>query len=77
MTTKPVAVLTTVVTLLAALDALLTGAHVVNPTLSAWIAGATAAVTLLLGSLAHRAVTPLANPRNSDGQALVPAGPAR
>jgi hypothetical protein len=72
MKQNPVAWLTTVVALLTALDGTLTGLHVLSPTLAAWIGGAIAVGTAILGVLTHGAVTPVANPHASDGRPLVP-----
>jgi hypothetical protein len=44
---------------------------------TAWLGGATVVVTTVLGVLAHNRVTPLAAPRDNDGNRLVPAGPVR
>ncbi len=72
MKQNPVAWLATVVALLTAVDGSLTGLHVLSPTIGAWLAGAIAVLTAILGVLTHGAVTPVSNPRDASGRALVP-----
>lgn len=69
---NPVAALTTLVAALVALDAALEPLGVLTGKQSA-IAGAVIAVlTAVLGVRTHGAVTPVANPKTSDGVPLVP-----
>jgi hypothetical protein len=72
MKQNPVAWLTTIVALLTALDGTLTGLHVLSPALAAWVGGAIAVGTAILGVLTHGAVTPVGNPHDNGGRALVP-----
>jgi len=74
---NPVAWLTTVVAVLTALDGTLTGLGVLSPTVAGWIAGAIAVLTAILGVLTHNVVTPVANPHDDSGRALVPAAPIK
>jgi len=72
---NPVAALATVVSLLVAADAALEPLGVLTAHQSALIGGGIAILTAILGVFTHGAVTPLANPRDNDGQPLVSAGP--
>jgi hypothetical protein len=73
---NPVAWLTTVVAVLTALDATLGGLGVLPGTAAAWIGGAIAVLTAVLGVLTHGAVTPVASPRDNSGRPLVPVSSA-
>jgi hypothetical protein len=77
MSRFPVAWLTTVITVLTGFLATLTGVHALSATQAAWAAGVIAVLTAILGVITHKAVTPLADPKDSAGRELVPAGPAR
>jgi hypothetical protein len=73
---KPVAWLTTVSAVLAAVTTItatppLSG-HV-PAAVTAWLGAATVVVTAVLGVFTHNRVTPVAAPRDNLGRALVPA----
>lgn len=72
MKQNPVVYLATVVALLTASDGTLTGLHVLSPATAAWLGGAIAVLTAVLGVLTHGAVTPVANPHDDSGRPLVP-----
>lgn len=75
---QPVAWLTTASAILGAaatISATPPFAGHVPDSVSAWLAGATVIVTVVLGVLAHNRVTPLAAPRDNAGNPLVPAEP--
>jgi hypothetical protein len=71
---NPVAWLTTLIALLTSLDATLTGLGVLSPAAAAWVGGAIAVLTTVLGVLTHGVVTPLVAPRDASGRNLVPVG---
>lgn len=71
-TTKPIATLISVMTVLYGLDAALIGAGVLHGAVAAWATAAATALNLILGWLAHGKVTPLARPRDRFGCRLVP-----
>jgi hypothetical protein len=69
---KPVAWMTTLLSVLVALEALDRAAHLLPAGWSPYLLGAIAALTAVLGALTHGAVTPLAQPRDDAGNPLVP-----
>lgn len=73
MKLNPVAWLTTLIAVLTAADGALEGLHILSPTVAATAAGAIAVLTAILGAITHTRVTPLANPRDDNGRALVPS----
>jgi hypothetical protein len=77
---NPVAALTTLVSLLVALDAALEPLGVLTAQQSAIAGGVIAVSTAILGAITHGKVTPLARPRDNGGRPLVPlttVNPAR
>ena len=70
---NPVAWMTTVLTVLIAVDAALGGTGAYPPAVAAWVGAAIAFLTTLLGVLTHGKVTPTARPRGAAGERLVPA----
>jgi hypothetical protein len=69
---KPVAWLTSVVTVLVAVEAVNETAHLLPERWTPYLLGTIAVLTAALGALTHGAVTPLARPRDDAGNALVP-----
>lgn len=69
---NPVAWMSTLLTVLIAVDSALAGNHAYSPTVAAWVGGVIALLTALLGVLTHKIVTPLARPRDSSRRPLVP-----
>lgn len=72
MSSKPVATLVAVGTVLLALLTALAGTGVLSGKMAAVVAGAIAVINALLGVAAHNRVTPVSNPRAADGRPLVP-----
>lgn len=72
ISSKPVATLIAVGTVLLALLTALAGTGVLSGKTAAVVAGAILVINALLGVVAHGKVTPLAKPTASDGRALVP-----
>jgi hypothetical protein len=73
--TRPVAVMTTILTALIAVAAALIGAHVFSPAVAAVVGVVVAVLTAVLGVITHGNVTPTANPHDDFGRPLFPAGP--
>jgi len=69
---KPVAWMTTLLSVLVALEALDRAAHLLPAGWSPYLLGAIAVLPAVLGALTHGAVTPLAQPRDDAGNPLVP-----
>jgi hypothetical protein len=72
MNSKPVATLVTVATLALAVLTALAGTGVLSGKAAAWCAAAILVLNAGLGVVAHGKVTPVANPKSSDGRPLVP-----
>lgn len=72
MTKFPVAWMTGLLTILTGTDAILEQAHVLTPAESSWAGIGIAILTLVVGTVTHGKVTPLASPKDSSGRALVP-----
>lgn len=73
MKLNPVAWLTTLIAVLTAADGALEGLHVLSPGVAAAGAGLIAVLTAVLGAVTHTKVTPVANPHDNNGRALVPS----
>lgn len=69
---QPVAYMTSLLTLLVAVEAVNEGAHLLPGGWSPYLLGAIAVLTAVLGVLTHGAVTPTAAPRDDAGVPLVP-----
>lgn len=78
MKREPVAILVAVATVLLAALSALAGTGVLSGRAAAVVTAAVAALNLVLGVLLRGAVTPVADPRSSAGEPLVPrpGGPA-
>jgi len=72
ISSKPVATLVTIGTVLLALLTALAGTGVLSGQAAAVAAGAIAVINALLGVVAHSKVTPVAAPKDSSGRPLVP-----
>lgn len=72
ISSKPIATLIAVGTVLLALLTALAGTGVLSGKTAAIVAGAILVINALLGVVAHSKVTPLAAPKSSDGRPLVP-----
>lgn len=72
MNSKPVATLVTVATVALALLTALAGTGVLSGKTAALVAAGIGVLNAVLGLVAHSKVTPLANPRDNGGRALVP-----
>jgi len=64
--------MTTVLSVLVAVEAVNEGAHLLPASWSPYLLGAIAVLTAVLGVLTHGAVTPLVRPRDDAGVPLVP-----
>lgn len=69
---QPVAWMSTVLTVMVAVEAVNEGAHLLPAAWTPYLLGAIAVLTAILGVLTHGAVTPLARPRDDAGVPLVP-----
>jgi len=72
MNSKPVAVMTSVVTVALAVLTALAGTGVLSGKTAALASGAVAILTAVLGILTHGKVTPVAAPKDNGGRPLVP-----
>jgi hypothetical protein len=72
MNSKPVVTLVTVATVLLALLTALAGTGVLSGKVAAIVSGAILVINALLGVVAHGMVTPVSNPHDNSGRALVP-----
>jgi hypothetical protein len=74
---NPVAILGLVATILTAINAfVVANPELVNPDIAKWIAGATALIIAVQAWWTRQQVTSLAEPKNADGEKLVPASEA-
>lgn len=77
---NPVAVLTSVYTVLAVVVGVIVDQHLLSDNVTAYLVGAVAILAAILGVLTRSKVTPLADPRDNQGRQLVaykPGGPVR
>lgn len=72
MTSKPVATLVSVATVLLAVLVALAGTGVLTGRAAALVAAVIGVLNLALGYVAHQKVTPLARPRDAEGRPLTP-----
>jgi hypothetical protein len=77
MTTKPVATLVSITTVLLVALTALDGTKLLSERASAIVAASIAVINAILGVLVHNRVTPVAAPKTADGTALVPAQVSR
>jgi hypothetical protein len=69
---NPVAVLTTLYSVLAAVAAIVVELNLLPDHVTGYLTAAVAVLAAILGALTHTKVTPLVNPKNNDGVPLVP-----
>lgn len=72
MSRNPVAALTTLYTVLAAVASVVIELHLLPDHITGYLTGAIAILAAILGALTHTKVTPLVNPKNDEGVRLVP-----
>ena len=72
---NPVAVLTTVYVILAAVTGVVVEFHALPDRITGYLVLIVAILSAVLGAITHQKVTPLVNPRNNDGMPLVPLRP--
>ncbi len=68
---NPVAALTALYTILVGVDGVLAGAHLVSNPVLGYLAAAEAVLAVVLGTITHTKVTPVADPKAADGTPLV------
>jgi hypothetical protein len=71
---NPVMALTSLYTILAAVDAVLIDAHALPSSVLTVVTGAVAVLAAILGAVTHTKVTPVIDPKNDEGVPLVPVG---
>ena len=77
---NPVAFLTTLYTVLAAVAGVVTTLHVLPDKVTGILIGVVAVLAAVLGAITHGKVTPLVDPRDNAGRQLVafkPGGPVK
>lgn len=72
MNSKPVATMTTILTVALAVLTALAGTGVLSGKVAAIVSGGVGLLTAVLGWITHSNVTPVSNPKSADGRPLVP-----